>query len=267
MKCCRWRIIFGDKPVVDGAGSRGSLRWRVGIAWLAVLTLLLTAAKAAAPAMPQEPILLSRPELTRLVERYLMDHLPWGKPQVKITNLQIQGDLQVPQGQLSYEVLPYSRQLWLGPVSLAVVVRVDGRAVRRLLATGRVDVMARVVVAAHPLAAQQPITDADIHLEERNLAHVPEGAATDPREVVGKRTRRGIGAGSVLQTRLLEAPPLIKRGAIVTILAESPRIKVIAQGQAKEDGVHGGQIRILNLSSHKEIYAKVVDESTVRVDF
>jgi flagella basal body P-ring formation protein FlgA len=39
------------------------------------------------------------------------------------------------------------------------------------------------------------------------------------------------------------------------------------QGQAKEDGSIGEQIRVLNLSSGKEVYAKVLDENTVHVDF
>lgn len=253
MKCCRWRTISGDKP---------------GVCLLALVVFILAEAWVAPVALSQENTMaVSSQDIMRLVTRYIMDHTPSERRQVQVTNLNIQGDLQVPRGQLSYEIMPRASQLMPGPVSFTVVVRVDGKPVRRLLATGRLEVMARVVVAAYPLAPRHLITEADIQVEERHLAQLPEGTATDPHEVVGKRTRRGVAAGNVLSMGLLEAPPVIKRGAVVTIVAQSPWITVIAQGQAKADGAQGEQIRVVNLASRKEIYARVVDENTVRVDF
>ncbi|MBI3327987.1 MAG: flagellar basal body P-ring formation protein FlgA [Nitrospinae bacterium] len=206
-------------------------------------------------------------EITRQVTRYIMDRISAEPHHVRITNVRIQGDLRVPRAPLSYEIIPRTRQLWPGPVSFTVVVRADGRPVQRLLATGNVEVSGKVVVAAYPLARNHLMTEADIRLEERHLAQLPQGTFIDPQHVLGKRTRQGIGAGSVLHSQLLEAPPLIKRGAVVTILGESPWVTVVAQGQAKGDGARGEQIRVVNLSSRKEIYAEVVDASTVRVDF
>jgi flagella basal body P-ring formation protein FlgA len=196
-----------------------------------------------------------------------MERLPWPKQQVQITNLNLRGDLQVPQGQLTYELLPRSHHLSPGPISLTVVVRVDGKPVRRLLAVGTISVSTEVVVAVMPLSRDQIITRADVRLEERTLAQVPEGAMTDLQEVIGKRPRRSISSGTPLHARLLEAPPVIQKGSVVTVLINTPTLSVVMQGQAKEDGAVGEQIRVVNLASRKEIYGRVIDENTVRVDF
>jgi len=253
MRCCTSQIISGDKLVVG----------------LLVLLCLLAGALGIATAATGQQSTMQVPtqEVTQLVTRYLMDRLPWPKQQVQITNLSLRGDLQVPQGQLTYEMLPRSHHLSPGPVSLTIVVRVDGKPVRRLLASGTINVPTKVVVAAMPLSRDQIITRADVHLEERPLTQVPEGAMTDLQDAVGKRSRRGIGLGTPLQARLLEAPSVIKRGAVVTILAKTPVLSAVVQGQAKEDGAVGEQIRVVNLSSRKEVYGRVIDEHTVRVDF
>jgi flagellar basal body P-ring formation protein FlgA len=222
---------------------------------------------ATAATQQQSTIQVPTQEVTELVTRYLMERLPWPKQQVQIANLSLRGDLQVPQGQLTYEILPRSHHLSPGPVSLTVVVRVDGKPVRRLLAAGTLNVSTNVVVAAMPLSRDQIITRAEVRLEERTLAQVPEGALTDLQAVVGKRPRRSISPGTPLHARLLEAPPVIQKGSMVTILAKTPTLSIVMQGQAKEDGAVGEQIRVVNLASRKEIYGRVIDENTVHVDF
>jgi flagella basal body P-ring formation protein FlgA len=71
----------------------------------------------------------------------------------------------------------------------------------------------------------------------------------------------------VLRTDLIELPPLVRRGNVVVIIAESDVLKVTALGEVKEKGRRGETIRVVNLSSKKEIYARVVDSNTVKVDF
>jgi flagella basal body P-ring formation protein FlgA len=206
-------------------------------------------------------------DVAQLVTRYLLERFPEPRQQVQVTNVRLQGNLQVPSGLLTYDIMPRTRRLAPGPVSLTVVVRVDGKAVRRLLASATLSMSTQVVVAAAPLARHQMISRADIRLAEVDLARLPEGVITNPEDVVGKWVRHNVSLGTPLHERLVEAPTVITRGAVVTIVAQSASVSVTVPGQAKEDGAVGEQIRVLNLSSRKEVYAKVLDEHTVRVDF
>jgi len=206
-------------------------------------------------------------DVTELVTRSILERFPSAQWQVQVTNVRLQGKLQVPQGHLTYELIPRTRHLSPGPVSLTVVVRVDGKPARRLLASATLRVSRQVVVAAAPLVRHQTVTPADIRLAEVNVAQLPEDVITNPQDVVGKRLRRNVSIGTPLHGRLVEAPTVVKRGDVVMIVAQSSAVSVTVQGQAKEDGAVGEQIRVLNLSSRKEVYAKVLDENTVRVDF
>ena len=89
----------------------------------------------------------------------------------------------------------------------------------------------------------------------------------DPEKVVGRRTRRSIDPATVLRTDLVELPPIVKRGDIVTIVAEAGGMRITALGKIKKKGHKGERLKVINLNSKKEIYARVVDSSTVRVTF
>jgi flagella basal body P-ring formation protein FlgA len=104
-------------------------------------------------------------------------------------------------------------------------------------------------------------------MQKLNLADLPSNVITDPEAVLGKRTKRAIGAKTVLRTNLVEFPPLVKRGDIVVIIAESEGLKISALGQVKKKGALGDRIPVINFDSKKILYAQVLDSNTVKVDF
>jgi len=85
--------------------------------------------------------------------------------------------------------------------------------------------------------------------------------------VLGKRTRRAIGSKTVLRANLVEFPPLVRRGDVVVIIAETRGLRVTALGQVKKKGARGDRIPVINFESKKVLYARVVDSNTVRIDF
>jgi flagella basal body P-ring formation protein FlgA len=100
-----------------------------------------------------------------------------------------------------------------------------------------------------------------------DLAKLPTGVITDPEAVLGKRTRRAIGAKTVLRADLVESPPLVKRGDVVVIIAETSGLKITALGEVKKKGRLGESIPVMNYDSKKILYARVLDSSTVKVEF
>jgi flagella basal body P-ring formation protein FlgA len=252
MTCSRLRITSVGKLVL----------------YLCALACLLTGGLGTAGAAdPATTTQASVQDITELIRHSLLERFPSAQQQVQVTNVRVQGNLQVPYGHLTYEIIPRTRRLAPGPVSLTVVVRVDGKPVRRLLASAILSVSSQAIVAAAPLVRHQTITPTDIRLTEVDLAQLPADIITAPQDVVGKRLRRNVSIGTPLHGRLVEAPTVVKRGDVVMIVAQSSSVSVAVQGQAKEDGSVGEHIRVLNLSSRKEVYAKVLDANTVRVDF
>jgi flagella basal body P-ring formation protein FlgA len=100
-----------------------------------------------------------------------------------------------------------------------------------------------------------------------NLARVPANAVLNIDEALGSRTNRNIAVNSILRSDHIELPPVVKRGDVVHVVAESKHMKISVKAQAKESGATGKIIRVQNLRSKKTIYAQVVDSHTVQVDF
>lgn len=51
------------------------------------------------------------------------------------------------------------------------------------------------------------------------------------------------------------------------ILFENDQFKITALGEVKEGGRKGDKVKLVNLSSKKEVCGRVVDANTVQVDF
>ena len=90
---------------------------------------------------------------------------------------------------------------------------------------------------------------------------------TNYEEVLGKRTKRAIKANEVLRTNHIELPPMVRRGDVVSIIAESDGLMITTLGEVRKKGCRGERIRVVNLDSKKGIYGRVLDSNTVKVDF
>lgn len=173
----------------------------------------------------------------------------------------------LPTGQWTYEVIAPRGCNYLGRVCLSIVFRVNGAYENKVRVTGRVNLFKKVVHTNRTLKRHEVITPEDIQLVERDVTYLPEQVLSDSQEAVGKRTIRSIGAYEVLTKNLVESRPLIKKGDITTILLESETLRVVDKGKARQNGYLGDRIRVLNIGSKREIYARVVDKSTVEVEF
>jgi len=212
-------------------------------------------------------VTVSEEQIRQIVTGFVKTSGIWGDAEVTVAKLTISADRTLPEGQTTYRVLPPRHMRSLATVPLSIVFDVDGRFQKTIRATARIAALAPVVAAARPIGRLKPITSDDLKMEKMDLAELPAGVMTEPDDIIGKRARRNIDAGDILRPDLIEMPPLVKRGDMVVIVAESEGFKVTATGEAKSDGLRGEQVKVVNLDSNKRFSARVVDKKTVRVDF
>ena len=86
-------------------------------------------------------------------------------------------------------------------------------------------------------------------------------------EIVGKKLRKDLPAGTVITSQVLEEQILVQTGEIVSVLVENQRLIVHTSGKALDRGRMGDTVRVKNLTSGKEIYGKVTGTSAVTVEF
>jgi flagella basal body P-ring formation protein FlgA len=155
----------------------------------------------------------------------------------------------------------------MGHVTLPASVKVNGKQVRRLILSGWIDSFEEVVCASQPLTRGTILTPEDLSLEKRNVSKLPANVLRSSEFLAGKRLKRSVKEGTVFLANAVDVPPLIKKGDRVTIVVESSTLRITAAGVAKGQGSAGEQIRVQNLMNDKEIFAAVVDSSTVKVNF
>ena len=210
---------------------------------------------------------ISREKIKMLVSDYIQKTILKDHAGGSIKDIQVADSLRLPNGRITFKVIPPPNRDLLGKIPFSVHFDVNGKFHKRVWATATVEVLAEVVITKKPVGRHKPITEDDIELLYMDLAKLPSGVITDPEAVLGKRTKRAIGAKTVLRADLVESPPLVKRGDVVVIIAESSGLKITALGEVKKKGRLGESIPVMNYDSKKILYGRVMDSSTVKVEF
>lgn len=213
-----------------------------------------------------EGVKISPEKIEQMVTAFILKRVPWDQQSVTVKMSPVEG-ITLAQGTVTHEITARKKEDFLGAVNISVVFLVDGKVTKQFQVNARVDVMREVVITNRSLERHDVITPEDVRLEKMNLAELQGNVITDPDEVIGKRTKRTLEVNIPLRLNFLEVTPLVKRGDMVTIVAESDALKITTKGFVKEDGCQGEMVRVINVNSRKELFAKVRDARTVEVDF
>jgi len=209
-------------------------------------------------------VTIEREQMERIVRRFLQQQV--GETAI-VKDLRVPEAVVLPKGPLKTSVSAPKNSELAGSVPLQVVFSVEPDYEKRVWVAVSLERRVNVVVARRPLGRFKPVEAEDLEVKALDLAGLPEDRIEDPEVAVGKRTRRAVDAGTVLRPDLLEFPPLVKRGDRVRIVLESAGLRISAFGQAKQKGAQGDLIPVVNLDSNKLIHARVVDSTTVRIEF
>jgi len=210
---------------------------------------------------------IDQQKIEKIVSHYLRTTVLRDNNIAQIKDLRVPERIILPRGQITYQVMAPRNTKYLGKIPLAVHFNVDGEFQKKIWTSATIEMFVDVVVAARPLRKHMTITEDVIELRQMDLAHLPADVITDPQSVLGKRARSTISAKTVLRTDLIELPPLVKRGDIVVIVAESKGLRITALGKAKRKGRLGERIPVENFDSKKILNAQVLDAKTVSIEF
>jgi len=198
---------------------------------------------------------------------YIARRIKGSEDDFRIHRFKVIGNRPFPEGVLQIELINQGKRELLGHVNLRAVVKIDGAVERRVGLSGWVDRFEEVVCIRQSLPRNSVILKGDLCLERRNISRLSSNVINIKGLAIGKRLKNGLKAGSVLLAGSLEDVPVVKRGDRVTIIVESSLIKVTALGIAQGSGSVGDQICVKNCLGKKEIFASIVDSSTVKINF
>lgn len=119
-----------------------------------------------------------------------------------------------------------------------------------------------VLVARHDLARGVALTAADI--DTVVAVHAPRPASDTLVPIEGWLTRRVIRAGEPLRAPAVEPPPLIARGARVTVVWETAGLRVTRDGTAV-GAAHRGERVVVRVDGARRLTGVATDAGIVTV--
>jgi len=172
-------------------------------------------------------------------------------------------NVKAPAYKVNLKVIPKKYGNFRGTLNIKVGIYNENQLYSKLNIPVRVRIFEDVVVAKNDIKRDDIIMVDD--LEKRKIETTPYGDRffKNFKEVVGKRSKVTLNNGSLIKRNMIEEPPVINRGDIVTIESISGNIKITASGEAKEDGWMGKVIRVYCKQSKKDVLAEVIDKGTV----
>lgn len=197
----------------------------------------------------------------------LLSMLPWERDAVEIARMEFTPQsIQLPEGQVEISISTPYKQKPFGRIALNITLEAGG--VKRLMrAHSWVEVYKDIAITQAPIAKGHIMRTADIQIVRTPISRLNGVYISSVEEIAGLVAQQNLKAGQVVTTAMLAQPIIIRKGATVNIVAESPNISIATTGEAKQDGAKNDVIKVRNLMSNKEIAARIVDAKTVKAVF
>lgn len=202
-----------------------------------------------------------------IFKEYLFQHINKERSDIIVSKLKVSGNRPIPSGRISVQVFEKNQKNLSGYIRLKAIVKVNNVAENTVRISGWADIFDYVVCVRRNMKRRDTVTKDDVYLARKNISRLPKNIFSDVNRVIGLRLKNNIKAETCLKDWMLEKNPAVEKGDMVTIIAESDFIKIAAPGVVLAKGYLGEVVRVQNSMSKKSIYAKVINDSTVMVDF
>lgn len=175
--------------------------------------------------------------------------------------------LQVLSGVVEYVISSQTGGAKLGRTTITTEVLVDGVSQGRVKMSGDLHLYGEVVSAAQSLQRHTILAPDHLVTTRRDLTMLGPDLVTSVDLAIGSELKTTLRPGAVLYKRFIKRPTLVKRGDVVSILAQTNQLTVRVPGRVESPGAKDDLVRVKNLMSRKEIYARVITSEEVQVDF
>lgn len=141
-----------------------------------------------------------------------------------------------------------------------------GQPAQRFTVAGRLRQEIQVPVLNRRLQAGEVITVADLQWASVADRTLPANAVYEPHDLIGRTPRRGLSAGTPVLAADLKRPVVVAKGALVTLILQTPSMRLTARGRALDEGGIGDSIRVANAQSRSVVAGVVLANGQVAVD-
>jgi len=146
-----------------------------------------------------------------------------------------------------------------------IIAPADSPAPTHTRVTGRVYRMLEVPVLNRDIARGSIIRARDIKWIDIRSKRARRNVVTEETDLVGMSAKRTLRRDAPIAASDIGQPVLVAKGSLVIITLKMPLMRLTSRGRAKESGVKGDAIAVLNTQSNKIIQATVIGAGQVTV--
>jgi flagella basal body P-ring formation protein FlgA len=210
---------------------------------------------------------VSEAAIRDVVEAFIAENMGTSASDAIVRDVEVPGPARIPAGAWTAHVVPQGGGALVGRVRLQVDLVVDERLARSVNVTADVGLNGPVVMAARPVARGAVITDADVTIDRRDVSQMPRNVLGDPAAVIGHVARAALSPWTPIRREQIVAASAVHRGDVVLLVAQRGGLRITTPGEVREDAAAGEPVRVVNRASQKSLVGRVVDGSTVAVEF
>ena len=234
---------------------------RIAVYLLTLLTLM-----TAFPARSRAGGIMAE-EIKAAIISYVESSMHWSPGSLRIDDKARISDLVFPGEDIRLEVKARPDQDFIGDTALSLKYYSRGSLVKEENLRVMLEGLRDVVVSTKALARDKLIAAEDVRVEKKWVRHLPERIASASDEVIGKVLMVNVRQNNEIARNVIKEPRLIKKGSTVRIILDNGDFSISTMGVSEENGIAESLIRVKNVSSNKVIYARVVGDSLVKVEF
>jgi flagella basal body P-ring formation protein FlgA len=122
-----------------------------------------------------------------------------------------------------------------------------------------------VPVLSRSLKAGDIISSTDMSYIDVRQRDLPKGALSQIADLQGMAAAKALIAGRPIRNVDIALPRMVDRGEMVTLFYNEGPVSLSIKGKALQNGAQGEMVRIVNLSSNKQLQGMVTGMNQVTI--
>lgn len=226
------------------------------IFWSLFFSLVLTLDVWAEP-------LQSLDQIEQAAYVYAMEHaqVEYDLPQIVVGSLDSR--LRLQQCEHDLEAFTHQSRISLG--NQTVGVKCSSSVPWSVYVPVTIKLFKPVVVTTQALSAKHIITSSDVTIKRVDVGSLRQGYLNDAGLILGQQMKYPVPTGAVLNQKHVKPEKIIRRGDLITLVAQAGAMSVRMSGTALSDASLGQRVRVKNSSSKRVVEGVVDAPGIVRV--
>jgi flagellar basal body P-ring formation protein FlgA len=201
------------------------------------------------------------------VRQYIEANMPWPPGTVRVDFLSEEMESTTQNHNITHRIEPAGNHDFIGDMVFLVKSFKNGSLVKTESVRTRIEVLRDVVISARALPAGTVLMDSDVRRIQKWVRRINPQSLSSFETTAGKRLTIQVASGTEILAMMLKDTPLVKKGKMVRMVFDNGLMHIVTVGLSEEDGVAGNIVRVKNITSNKIIYARVLSDSLVGIEF